>query len=161
MNGQRAHALAAADGFRLAINLVKTRGKADSELIIPAGAVTTIKKLISEDTRMRVVDCDQNNATDEASRNTSSTISLSRNIWTVPILAQALDNTFPEYEKLAPQKPEEAHCGQHPPWSRRYGLWPPLKDKVPVRLQKKAGEDLSGQFPTRCRHQGPTAEWAS
>ena len=132
-------ALAAADGFRLAINLVKTRGKADSELIIPAGTVTTIKKLMPEDTRMEIMEYDQNNATDEAQKHKLHYLAFRNKKGTVSILAQALDSTFPEYEKLVPKNPKKLTVAKSA-MEQALRVMATLKDKVPVRLQKKAGE---------------------
>ena len=132
-------ALTAADGFRLATNLVKTRGRADSEVIIPFTTVTAIKKLMPEYTRVEIMERQKNNAMPNDEIQKLHYLAFRDKKGTVSILAQALDGAFPKYEQLIPKNTKKLTVAKSA-IEQALRVMATLKDKSPVRLQKKAGE---------------------
>ncbi len=131
-------ALTAADGFRLATVLVKARGKAPDELIIPGGTVEVIKKLLPEDTRLDIQEYKKNNAAPEDKRQKLHCLCFRDKKGLVTVTANAVDSTYPQYEQLIPKNRKKLTVAKAV-MEQALRVMATLKEDVPVRLQKKGG----------------------
>jgi DNA polymerase III beta subunit len=132
-------ALAAADGFRLAINMVKTRGKVPQDIIIPASSVAAIKKLMPEDARLDIMAYKKNNAMPSEERQKLHCLAFRNRKGTVSVLCYALDSTFPKYEQLIPKTSKKITVAKAA-LEQALRFMATMNGKEAVRLQKKSGD---------------------